>query len=388
MDYLKRAFELKDVIVADRRTVHQFAEIGMDTVQSADYIMAELTKLGYEPKRCGGNGVVATIGNGGKTLLLRADMDALPFPEDSGEEFAATNGHSHSCGHDMHAAWLLGAARMLKENEAALEGTVKFMWQPGEETFQGSKAMLADGVLEGVDAAMACHAAAGQIPLGLVMYNDKNTMMYSNDSFKITCVGYPSHGAYPEYGIDPINIAVHVYQGLQNLIAREKSSTIPMVLTVGKINAGVANNSLPGECVMEGTMRGTDKELREKLKARLVTTAEKIAEAFGGKAIVEWTAEVPPAICNPEMVKSVIGYLGEVGVQGFYPVPDMQASASEDFACVLEQVPGVLLYISTGYVDRPVAAAHDPKVIYNEDALCQAAAYIAHAATRWLADNK
>ena len=388
MEYLKRALELKEAMVADRRTIHGYAEVGMETVQTADYIIAELTKLGYEPKRCGGNGVVATIGNGGKTILLRADMDALPFPEDSGEEFAATNGHSHSCGHDMHAAWLLGAARLLKENEAALEGTVKLMWQPGEEVFKGSRAMIADGVLEGVDAAIACQAAAGQIPLGLVMYNDKNTMMYSNDSFKITCVGYPSHGAYPEYGVDPINIAAHVYLGLQELIAREKPSTTPMVLTVGKINAGVANNSIPGECVMEGTMRGTDKELREKLKARLVAMAEKTAEAYNGKAIVEWTAEVPPAVCNPEMTKAVIGYLGELQVPGFYPVPDMQASASEDFAVVLEQVPGVLMYISTGYIDRPVAAAHDPKVVYNEDALPQAAAYMAHAATRWLADNK
>ena len=127
-------------------------------------LLEKLAEYGIEAKRCG-EGVTATIGNGGKTLLLRADMDALPFPEDSGEPFAATNGHSHSCGHDMHTAWLLGAARMLKENEAALEGTVKFMWQPGEETFQGSKAMLADGVLEGVDAAMACHAAA-ETPCG------------------------------------------------------------------------------------------------------------------------------------------------------------------------------------------------------------------------------
>ncbi len=139
MEYLNRALSLKELMVADRRTVHGYAEVGMDTVKTADYVMEQLTKLGYEPKRVGGNGVVATVGQGGKTILLRADMDALPFPEESGEEFASTNGHSHSCGHDMHTAWLLGAARLLKENEAALEGTVKLMWQPGEEVFKGSR---------------------------------------------------------------------------------------------------------------------------------------------------------------------------------------------------------------------------------------------------------
>lgn len=388
MDYLKRATEIKEEMVENRRYIHTNAECGLDTVKAADYVMAKLTEMGYEPKRCGGNGVVATVGKaGGKCIMLRADMDALPMTEESGEPFACTTGASHSCGHDMHAAWLLGAAKLLKENEAELQGCVKLMFQPGEETFQGSKAMLADGVLEGVDAAMAFHCATGRLPLGLVMYNDKNTMMYSNDSFKITCVGFPTHGAYPEHGISPINIAAHVYLGLQELIAREKPSTVPAVLTVGKINAGIANNSIPGECVLEGTIRTTDKEVREKLKARLVTMVEKTAEAYGGSAVVEWVAEVPPAICNPEMTKEILGYMGEVGVPGFYPIPDMQASASEDFACVMEQVPSVLMYLSTGYLDRDVTAAHTPTVVYNEEALPHAAAYMAQAATRWLENH-
>ena len=387
MNYYERALELKEETVAHRRFFHVNAEVGLNMPKGQAYVLEELKKLGIDAKPCG-HGVTATVGKGGKCLLLRADMDALPFPENSGEPFECKNGYSHSCGHDMHAAWLMGAAKMLKENEENLEGTVKLMWQPGEETFEGAKDMIENGVLEGVDAAIAMHTATGRMPLGLVMYNNKNTMMYSNDSFKIVCVGVPSHGAYPEYGVSPINIAAHVYLGMQELIAREKASTIPAILTIGKINAGVANNSIPADCTLEGTMRTTDKELRAKLKERLVSMAENTAKAYNGSIRFEWTAEVPPAICNPKMVDEVLGYMTELNIPGFYPIPDMQASASEDFARIMEQVPSVLMYVSTGYLDRDVAKAHDPRVVYNEDALPQAAAYIAHAATRWLQNNK
>lgn len=390
MDFWTRAHEIKDEMVAHRRYFHENAEVGMETVKAADYVMAKLTEMGYEPRRCGGNGVVAVVGKaGGKCLMLRADMDALPMMEESGEPFACKTGAVHACGHDMHAAWLLGAAKLLKENEGELKGCVKLMFQPGEEVFGGCKAMLADGVLENPkpDVAISFHTAPGRIPLGLHMYNDTNTMMYSNDSFRIVCKGVATHGAYPELGVSPINIAAHVYLGMQEIIAREKACTVPAVLTVGKINAGLANNSIPEEAVMEGTLRTTDKELREKLKGRLITMVEKTAEAYGGSAVVEWTAEVPPVICNPDFTKEVLKYMAEVPVPGQYPVPGMQASASEDFACILDLVPGTLMYLSAGFLDRDVAPSHNSKVVFNEDALPTAAAYMAHTATRWLEDH-
>lgn len=145
-------------------------------------------------------GVTATLGNGGRVLLLRADMDGLPMPEESGEAFACPTGKTaHTCGHDFHAAMLLSAARILKEQESKLKGTVKFMFQPAEETFQGSKNMIEHGILENpkVDAALAYHVSPGKMPVGLFMYNDKGTMMYSVDGFKITVKGKGSHGAYP-----------------------------------------------------------------------------------------------------------------------------------------------------------------------------------------------
>ena len=183
MNFYERAVELNEETIENRRYFHTNAEVGLDMPKAQAYVMEKLTEYGLKPEKCG-HGVTATLGHGGKVLLLRADMDALPMPEESGEDFACPTGtENHACGHDFHAAMLLTAAKMLKEKEDLLEGTVKFMFQPAEETFEGSKDMIEAGILENpkVDAALAFHVAAGQLPMGLVMYNDKDTMMFSVD---------------------------------------------------------------------------------------------------------------------------------------------------------------------------------------------------------------
>lgn len=390
MDYWKQANEIKEEIVAHRRYFHEHAETGLDTKLAADYVMQQLTAMGYQPKRIIENGVVATVGRpGGKVILLRADMDALPMQEESGEPFACTTGTAHTCGHDCHAAWLLGAAKLLKENESALNGMVKLMFQPGEEIFAGSRAMIEAGVLEDPkpDCAIACHVAPGRMPVGLYMYNTKNAMMYSNDSFKIVCRGVGSHGAYPDKGVSPINIAVHVYLALQEIIAREVAATVPAIMTVGKFNAGLANNAIPDEAVLEGSIRTPDPETRAYLTRRLTEVAEGTAKTFRGTAEVSFSSQVPPAICDKAFTEEILGYLAEVPVPGAMGIPDMQASASEDFALIMEQVPSALFYLSAGYPDRDVAPSHNPKVVFNEDVLPIGAAYMAHAATRWLENN-
>lgn len=174
MNYYERALELKDETIANRRHIHKNAETGLDLPKTKAYVMEKLTEYGLEPKDCG-YGVTATLGKGGKVLLLRADMDALPMPEESGEEFACPTGkEAHTCGHDFHAAMLLTAAKMLKEKEDTLEGTIKFMFQPAEETFEGSKNMIENGILENppVDAALAmikcAKPAKKKVAIGLV----------------------------------------------------------------------------------------------------------------------------------------------------------------------------------------------------------------------------
>lgn len=391
MNYYERALELKDETIANRRHIHKNAETGLDLPKTKAYVMEKLTEYGLEPKDCG-YGVTATLGKGGKVLLLRADMDALPMPEESGEEFACPTGkEAHTCGHDFHAAMLLTAAKMLKEKEDTLEGTIKFMFQPAEETFEGSKNMIENGILENppVDAALAYHVSPGKMPIGLFMYNDKDTMMYSVDGFKITIHGKGSHGAYPHVGVDPINIGVHIHLALQELIARESDPTHSCVLTIGQFAGGTAANIIPETAVLQGTIRTNKPEARELLVRRMKEVAEKTAAVYNGTVDIEMISEVPPLICNPKLTDEVVGYMQELGIPGLTPYPGISASASEDFAVIAEKVPSTFMYLSTGYLDeRGQYPAHHPKAQFNEDVCPIGAACLAHCASQWLKNNK
>lgn len=391
MNYYERALELKDETIANRRHIHKNAETGLDLPKTKAYVMEKLTEYGLEPKDCG-YGVTATLGKGGKVLLLRADMDALPMPEESGEEFACPTGkEAHTCGHDFHAAMLLTAAKMLKEKEDTLEGTIKFMFQPAEETFEGSKNMIENGILENppVDAALAYHVSPGKMPIGLFMYNDKDTMMYSVDGFKITIHGKGSHGAYPHVGIDPINIGVHIHLALQELIARESDPTHSCVLTIGQFAGGTAANIIPETAVLQGTIRTNKPEARELLVRRMKEVAEKTAAVYNGTVDIEMISEVPPLICNPKLTDEVVGYMQELGIPGLTPYPGISASASEDFAVIAEKVPSTFMYLSAGYLnERGQYPAHHPKAQFNEDVCPIGAACLAHCASQWLKNNK
>ena len=391
MNYYERALELKDETIANRRHIHKNAETGLDLPKTKAYVMEKLTEYGLEPKDCG-YGVTATLGKGGKVLLLRADMDALPMPEESGEEFACPTGkEAHTCGHDFHAAMLLTAAKMLKEKEDTLEGTIKFMFQPAEETFEGSKNMIENGILENPpdDAALAYHVSPGKMPIGLFMYNDKDTMMYSVDGFKITIHGKGSHGAYPHVGVDPINIGVHIHLALQELIARESDPTHSCVLTIGQFAGGTAANIIPETVVLQGTIRTNKPEARELLVRRMKEVAEKTAAVYNGTVDIEMISEVPPLICNPKLTDEVVGYMQELGIPGLTPYPGISASASEDFAVIAEKVPSTFMYLSAGYLDeRGQYPAHHPKAQFNEDVCPIGAACLAHCASQWLKNNK
>lgn len=392
MDFYNRALELKDETIQNRRNIHKNAEVGLDTPKTKAFVIEKLKEYGLEPEECG-YGVAALLGKKeGKVLLLRADMDALPMAEQSGEEFACPSGkEAHTCGHDFHAAMLLTAAKMLKENEDLIDGTIKFMFQPAEETFEGSKNMIENGILENpkVDAALAYHVSPGKMPVGLFMYNSKDTMMYSVDGFKITIKGKGSHGAYPHVGVDPINIGVHVHLALQELIARESDPSKACVLTVGQFKAGTAANIIPEQAVLQGTIRTNDNEAREKLVRRMKEVAKKTAEVYNGTAEIEMISEVPPLICNPEFTNEIVSYMKETNIPGLMPYPDVSASASEDFAVIAEKVPSTFMYLSAGYMDeRGEYPAHHPKARFNEDVCPIGSACLAHCAVEWLSKHK
>ena len=391
MNYYERALALKEETVAHRRFFHVNAEVGLNMPKGQAYVLEELKKLGIEAKPCG-HGVSATVGKPGKCLLLRADMDALPMAEESGLDFACPTGtEAHTCGHDFHVAMLLTAAKMLKENEDALEGTVKFMFQPAEETFEGAKNMLENGILENPtpDAALAYHVTSGKMPVGIYMYNNASTMMFSVDGFKITVKGKGAHGAYPHASIDPINIAVHIYTALEALIAREVDPAKANLLTIGKFTAGTASNIIPETAELQGTIRSNDKPSRELLVRRMKEIAVKTAETYGGSAEIEMLSEVPPLICDPKLTNEFVGYMKDMNIPGAMPYPGISASASEDFASIADKIPGTFMYLSAGYLDdRGLAPAHNPKVQFNEDVCPIGSASYAHCATEWLKNNK
>ncbi len=388
MNYLERALELKDETIAIRRHLHANPEVGMNLPNTAEFVMKHLKNLGLSPVELIPSGITATIGSGDKVLLLRADMDALPMAEESGLEFASLDPHAaHTCGHDLHTAMLLTAAKMLKENESALKGTVKLMFQPGEEVFQGARAMISAGVLENpkVDAAMGFHVGAGKLPVGTVMYNNSTATLYSCDVFRITMRGKGSHGAYPHYGIDPINAAVHVYQGLQELMAREADPAIPTVLTLGQFHAGNAANIIPEIAVMEGTLRTASKEIRETMKVRIEEVAQGIASAFKANADVEFLSGVNILKGDKAITDHVSASISALPYEGLSLQNGIEAFGSEDFAEVLTQVPGSFMFLSAGFPEGS-PPAHNPKVKFNEDVLAFGAACFAQCAEAWLND--
>lgn len=391
MNYYERALQLQEETINHRRYLHTHAEVGLNTPKANAYILNELKAIGLQPYECG-HGICATLGKGGKVLLLRADVDALPMKEESGEPFACpTQTEAHTCGHDFHTAMLLTAAKMLKENENKLKGTIKFMFQPAEETFEGAKDMLAHGLLENPspDAALAYHVGPGRIPVGLFMYNDKGVMMNSVDGFKITVHGKGAHGAYPNKSIDPINIAVHIYLALEALIAREANPEKSCVLTIGNFNAGTVANIIPETAILQGTLRTNDVDSRTLLKKRLKEVVIKTAELFGGTAEIEMISEVPPLICNPDLTKEFVSYMKELPIPNLTAISDTVASASEDFATIAEKIPSTFIYLSAGFNDeRGDAPAHNPKVRFNEEVCPIGSACLAHCATQWLANHQ
>ena len=391
MDFYRRTLELKEETIAHRRYLHKNAEVGLETPKTRAYVMDKLREIGIEPQECG-HGVAAVLGSGSPVLLLRADMDALPMEELSGEEFACPSGtEAHACGHDFHAAMLLTAAKMLKECEGEIRGTVKLMFQPGEETFEGCRDMIAGGLLENpsVDAALGFHVTPGKFLPGVVLYNAREAVMNSVNGFRIEIAGKGGHGAYPHLSIDPIQIAVQIYLALQGLIAREANPRKTCVLTIGKLCAGIAPNIIPDTAEMEGTLRTNDPKMRALLVRRIEEVVQGVAATYGGSAKLTFISDVPPLICAGEQTEAMAGYMQELGVPGMRMVSHMQSNASEAFSVMAERIPSTYMFISAGFDDeRGAYAGHNPHVRFNEDVCPIGAAAYAHGAVRWLEEQQ
>ena len=387
-----QAKAIKEDLINIRRTIHSNPEVGAVLPKTKAYVIEKLKEFGYEPMEICESGIVATVkgSKSGKTFLLRADMDALPVKELTGCEFKSNNGYMHACGHDMHTAMLLGAAKLLKQNQDKIKGTVKLVFQPDEEGFTGAKKMLKAGVLKNpdVDAAMAMHVHSGT-PSNVVLCGLGTTIAGCN-RFRITVKGTGCHGAMPEMGVDPINIAAHIYISLQEIISREISATKSAVVTIGRFCGGEAANIIPEEVIMEGTIRSLDKEVGDFIFNRINDIVTSTAKMFRGQAELIELSSAPPLINNKDLAKEVTSYLKEILGNQSVILYEQGGMGSEDFASYSYEVPSVYLMLGAGSKQENSLygeAMHNPKVVFNEDILVTGAAIYAYSAINWLENN-
>lgn len=381
---LEEAEKMQEQLVTWRRALHQIPEVGTNLPETMAFIQARLDELGicyqaYDEISC----IVATIGTGEKCFLLRSDMDALPVKEEADVPFKSTNGCMHGCGHDLHGTILLGAAKLLKKHESELKGTVKLLFQSGEEVFQGASAAIKAGVLEHpqVDAAFAMHVIA-MMPVGVVMTGKE--AMASVDGFKITLTGHGGHGSMPENSIDPINGAVQVYLALQSLIAREIGGTEEAVLTIGQFTAGDVANVIPERAVLQGTLRTFDKKVRERLVKRMQEITADVAKAYRCQSEYEVLSACPSVITDDAVTAQVEESIHELYPQ-LYVAKGAHGMGSEDFAEITDQIPSAYYMMGAGPEEpEKRLGQHNPKIEFNETVLSMGAAIYTKTAMDWL----
>ena len=392
-ELFKLAKEDASSMQSDRRWLHAHAETGFSLEETCGYVLRRLTELGYRPKRCAG-GVVAVAGEGqkGEAFLLRADMDALPIQEKTGLSYAAKNGNMHACGHDLHTAMLLGAARLLKAREGELKTPVKLLFQPAEETLEGAKKMIENGVLKGpkVGGGMMLHVLSGTgLKSGTIVVSSAGVSAPAADFFTIKIKGKSCHGSSPEGGRDALNAAAHLLVALQSVVAREVSIGSPAVLTIGQIEAGVAGNVIADSALLQGTLRAYDEGVRAFVKGRLETLTKSIAAAFRVRAQVVFDSGAP-SLYNDESLSHLVHacaceLFGQRSVV-FSSQLGGRGGGSEDFAYISREIPAVMVGLCAGEEDAKTGEEyplHHPKVCFDEGVLPLGAALFAASALRW-----
>lgn len=402
---LQEAAAYQEQLVQTRRYLHSHPETGFDLKNTTEYVRKELIAMGYEPVMCGKSGIIALAGKkkSGKVFLIRGDMDALPIKEESDVPFSSDNGKMHACGHDMHTTMMLGAARLLKSHEYEIEGTVKLMFQPAEEIFEGSDDMINAGVLNSpdVDAAMMIHVMAGlPIPAGTVISCDGGVSAPAADYFYIDIQGKGCHGSMPNNGVDPVTIVAHIITGLSEINSRELGLSDNAVITIGTINAGNAANVIPDTAHMSGTIRTYDEETRSYIKQRVSDIASNIASAYRGSASVTYGSGCPCLLNNPDLATCSAKYLNELlGPSRTFTAAQLNAmsgggkasksTGSEDFAYVSQKVPSIMFALAAGTPqDGYCYPQHHPKVKFDEAILSEGSAVYAYTAMRWLEEHK
>ncbi|QSQ09216.1 putative hydrolase YxeP [Koleobacter methoxysyntrophicus] len=370
MNVRELAEKYRDVIVAWRREFHENPELTGEEIRTGNRVQEELEKMGIEVRRMARTGVLGILKGKtpGKTVALRADMDALPVTEANEIPYKSKNpGVMHACGHDGHVAMLLGAAKILSQMKDELKGTVKFIFQPAEESAWGAKNMLEEGAMEGVTGILGIHLWA-DLPCGKVSL-EAGPRMASTDIFKIFVKGKSGHGSMPHQGIDAIVAASAIVLNLQSIVSRETSPLEPAVVSIGKFNGGARWNVLCNEVVMEGTTRCFNTEIQENFPGMIERIAKNTAEAYRAEAEVEYTVGTPVLINDADMSRLAAGAITKL--YGLNALVEMEkVMGGEDFAFLSRTAPGVMAFVGAGNKAKGACYPHHhEKFNIDEDAL-------------------
>ncbi|CAM1377482.1 M20 metallopeptidase family protein [Fretibacterium fastidiosum] len=359
-----------------RRHIHQHPELGFKEFETTKYIRERLEEFGiadFIPLKETGVAAVIHGASAGPCIAFRADIDALPTAEDSGYPWPSLNpGVCHACGHDVHTAVLLGLSKALQQERTKLAGSVKLIFQPGEEIMCGAESIIRSGVLEDPipEAIVGLHIWP-QTPCGDVAFCH-GPMMASSDSFTITVTGKQGHGAHPEVCVDALYIAAQVLIAVQGIVAREVSPTDPSVVTIGTIVGGLAPNITAGEAVMKGTMRCMTLETRSYIKEALERIARQTAIAHKGNATVKFAGPgIPPVISDEKVLREV-----EIAAQqalGEDHIRELKepSMGSEDFSLYLKKIPGAFYRLGTALKDNAAThkSLHSPQLFVPDEAI-------------------
>jgi len=382
----RQAAALLGDAVALRRRIHEHPELGLENPRTRDAILESLAGLDLEIARSEKTtGLVARLRGAkpGPTLLLRADTDALPLPEDTGLPFASKeDDRMHACGHDAHVAMLAASARLLAGRREELAGSVKIMFQPGEEGFGGAKVMLDEGLLDGVDAAFAIHVDP-TVPAGAIA-SRAGALLAAADAFVVDVVGQGGHASMPHHAIDPIPVACEIVGALQSLVTRRVDVFDPAVLSVTKVQAGTAFNVVPERAQIMGTTRTVSARTRERMREGLERVVHGVCAAHETKGEVRLFPGYPVTENDAGFVdftRDVVRRL--VGEERWI---EMRAPimGAEDFSYVLETVPGAMVFLGARPGDGPAAPIHSNRMVLNEDALATGIALHAAMALSYL----
>jgi len=383
-----RVRDLTPRLVALRRDLHQHPEIAFEEVRTSAIVASRLRELGLEPRTgLGKTGVVAVWDSGrpGPTVLARADMDALPVPEEKAVEYRSTvEGKMHACGHDGHTAVLLSVAEVVTGMADQLSGRVVFVFQPAEEIVRGASAMLADGALDGIDVdhVIGLHLSS-EHEVGTVALRTGPSMA-ATDSFRIAVRGHGGHAAYPHQNVDPVLAAAHVVLALQSLVSRETDPIDNSVISLTSVHGGTAYNIIPEEVELKGTLRTFNVDTRERLSRRIREVATGVSTTLRCTVDIEWF-EGTPAVVNDEVETDLVARVAGAAPSVTEVKRSSQAMGGDDMALWLQQAKGAYFYVGARGGEATAYPHHHPRFDIDERSLPIAAEVLASGVVELLA---